>query len=77
MNGGMVRTRQNLVNEKAREVGFSGFFSTALFAKLANYLRAFMKDVRTLAQNGELSQTLAAIRELSQLVNVTARKIAA
>jgi len=38
---------------------------------------SFMKDVRTLAESGEIAQTLAAIRELSRLMDTTERKLAA
>jgi site-specific DNA recombinase len=49
------------------------------WSKTANYsdMRAFMKDVRTLAVRGELTETLASIRELSQHMDATSENITA
>ena len=48
-----------------------------MLPQTANYLRAFMKDVRTLSQSAELATIIAGIRELDSLTAQRGDSIAA
>ena len=63
----MVRHRA--ARPPKRTAPFYLWITVVYLAVSGNCLRAFMKDVRTLAVRGELAETLSAIQELSQLTD--------
>ena len=67
----------NPTSPKTKHPDFSGLFVTAYSAKVANSLSGFVKDVRTLADAGELADMLRSVRELSRHMKVSEEKSAA
>lgn len=56
---------------------FIWIFCDAYFAKASTFVSRFVKDVRTLADAGELTEMLTAVREVSQHMNAASAKNAA